>query len=109
VVENLLTNAIKFTPAGGAVSVEVASEPNGAFLRVSDTGKGIAPEDVRHLFERFYRASGTDGVPGAGLGLAIVKAIAETHGGTVEVESELGRGTSFTVHVPDGSTLAAAA
>ena len=69
-------------------------------MRVTDTGVGIAPDDIDHLFDRFFRASGSDGIPGAGLGLAIVKAIVEAHGGQIGVRSTVGAGTTFEVRLP---------
>ena len=102
-VMNLLDNAIRYTPAGG--KVVVAMEPEGSSavrLKVADTGVGIAEDDARRVFERFYRAgearSREDG--GFGLGLAIVKWIAETHGGSVECDSRPGSGSVFTVTLP---------
>src|SRR5581483_5810896 len=107
-VENLLSNALKFTPHGGRVDVRVVAEPDAVVIRVADTGVGVPPEDVEHLFDRFFRASGTDGVPGAGLGLSIVKAIVDAHGGSVGVASEPGEGTTFELRLPRIGTLAAA-
>ncbi|HZR95125.1 MAG TPA: PAS domain-containing sensor histidine kinase [Gaiellaceae bacterium] len=107
-VENLLSNALKFTPQGGRVDVRVVAEPDAVVIRVADTGVGVPPEDVEHLFDRFFRASGTDGVPGAGLGLSIVKAIVDAHGGSVGVASEPGEGTTFELRLPRIGTLAAA-
>jgi heavy metal sensor kinase len=101
-VMNLLDNAIRYTPEGGRVTVALEPEGEAVRLRVADTGVGIAEEDVRRVFERFYRAgearSREDG--GFGLGLAIVKWIAETHGGTVECASRPGSGSVFTVTLP---------
>jgi signal transduction histidine kinase len=107
-LHNLVDNAVKFAPAGGKVTITVARGPRGsALLEVSDTGPGIAPEHLPHLFDRFYRVDrarargGGDG-GGTGLGLAIVKRIARLHGGTVEVESEVGRGSKFRLVLPEG-------
>lgn len=102
VFDNLITNAIKFTPAGGRVDVRVFRTAGNAVLEVSDNGAGI-PEDERlRLFERFFRTSGAtrDAVQGTGLGLAIVGAITESHGGTVGVETTEGGGTTFVVSLP---------
>src|SRR5262249_25606148 len=99
-VLNLVDNALKFTPANGHVDVtithETAAAPPLVVLTVADTGCGIAPSDVPHLFERFYRAdkSRTRAVGGSGLGLAIAHAIVRQHGGDVAVESVLGMGTT---------------
>ena len=101
-VMNLLDNAIRHTPAGGRVAVTLDSAGAEMRLRISDTGWGIAPEALPHLFERFYRGdaarSRQDG--GFGLGLAIVKWIAESHHGVVAVESAPGAGSTFTVTMP---------
>lgn len=101
---NLVTNAIKYTPPGGTVSLGLADENGEAVFTVRDTGIGIAPGDLPHIFERFWRAdparSRTGDRPGTGLGLAITKWIAEAHGGTITVQSRPGRGTLFTVRLP---------
>jgi PAS domain S-box-containing protein len=102
VFDNLISNAIKFTPAGGRIDVRVFRSDATAVVEVSDTGTGI-PEDERlHLFERFFRTTGAirGAVPGTGLGLAIVGAIAASHGGTVSVESSESGGTTFLVSLP---------
>ena len=103
-VLNLITNAVKYTPAGGRVGITLAQEPRRVTLAVSDTGIGIAPGDLPHIFDRFYRAdtarTRTGERAGAGLGLAICRWIAEAHGGTIEVQSRPGRGTTFTVTLP---------
>jgi signal transduction histidine kinase len=98
--DNLISNAVKFTPEGGAVTVGI--EQNGGSLRieVADTGVGIPEDEVGRLFERFFRASTSGTVKGTGLGLPIVKLIAEVHGGTISVESKLGVGTTFTIELP---------
>ena len=99
---NLIDNAIRYTPAGGRVAVSLDSRGGDIAVRVADTGTGIAPEIVPHVFERFYRGdkarSRQDG--GFGLGLAIVKWVAESHHGTVELASTLGEGSTFTVTLP---------
>jgi len=102
VIDNLLTNALKFTPPGGRVEVRASERDNNVRVEVRDTGKGISAEDQRHLFERFFRTSEaqTEAIQGTGLGLSIVVAIVEAHGGSVEVESELGVGTTFTIVIP---------
>ncbi|MHB8642713.1 MAG: sensor histidine kinase, partial [Gaiellaceae bacterium] len=99
-LDNLVSNAVKFTPEGGRVDVHVAAREDGITLDVSDTGIGIPVGDRRYLFERFFRSSNTGNVQGAGLGLAIVKAIVDAHGGSIDVESEEGRGTTFSVVLP---------
>ncbi|OPH61391.1 hypothetical protein BC351_15795 [Paenibacillus ferrarius] len=99
VVSNLLTNARKFTPAGGTIRIELLfeHETSAITLRVSDTGEGIAEEDLPFIFDRFYRGKGSRErrVVGTGLGLAIAKEIIEAHGGTVGVESKPGQGSTF--------------
>jgi signal transduction histidine kinase len=102
-VINLLDNAIRYTPSGGRVRAELQAAGGSVFLRVSDTGIGIAPEDAARVFERFYRAgearSRQNG--GFGLGLAIVRWIAESHRGTVDCKSGPGEGSTFTVTLPN--------
>jgi signal transduction histidine kinase len=102
VVDNLLANAIKFTPAGGRISVRLTEAEGLAELVVADSGIGISPDDLGNLFERFFRAgSATEqAIPGTGLGLAISKGIVEAHGGAIAVTSELGHGSTFTVLLP---------
>ena len=101
---NLITNAIKYTPQGGSIDLTLAEQHDGVSFTVRDTGIGIAPGDLPHIFERFWRAdparSRTGQRPGTGLGLAITKWIAEAHGGSITVASRPGRGTVFTVHFP---------
>lgn len=100
---NLIDNAIRHTPAGGRVGVELDARGSDAIVRVRDTGEGIPYRDVPRIFERFYvvdRSRQRDGGGGAGLGLAIVKGIVDAHGGAVSAESTLGRGTTFTVRLP---------
>jgi two-component system, OmpR family, sensor kinase len=97
ILENLLDNAIKHTPAGGTIAVRVLPHADGLALCVEDTGEGIAPEHLPHIFDRTFRAEKGRSVAGYGLGLAIVKHLAEAHGGNVEAASELGSGTRITV------------
>jgi signal transduction histidine kinase len=101
---NLITNAIKYTPAGGAVDVRLAQDAQHALFSVQDTGIGIAAADLPHVFERFWRADRvrTRGGErtGFGLGLPISQYIAQAHGGSLTVQSRLGRGTIFTVSLP---------
>jgi PAS domain S-box-containing protein len=102
VFDNLISNAIKFTPAGGRIDVRVFRSDAAAVVEVSDTGSGIPEEEREHLFERFFRTSGAirAAVQGTGLGLAIVVAIAASHGGTVRCESAEGGGAKFLVSLP---------
>ncbi|KRF30254.1 hypothetical protein ASG94_19780 [Nocardioides sp. Soil805] len=101
-VMNLVSNAVKFTPAGGRVDIDVEDDGTAVTVSVSDTGVGIEAADVDRLFDRFYRAPGAvrGAVPGTGLGLSIVKAVAERHGGTVTVASTPGSGSTFTLRLP---------
>ena len=103
-VLNLLTNAVKYTPRGGRVRVQLGQDDGRVTLTVADTGVGIALGDLPHIFDRFWRADSartrTGERAGAGLGLAICKWIAEAHGGHIEVASRPGRGTTFTVTLP---------
>ena len=99
-VENLVSNAIKFSPEGSVVTLGVEPEAEGARIFVRDHGQGISAADLEHVFERFFRAAGTETVPGAGLGLSIVKAVAEAHGGTVRVQSTPGEGATFVLWLP---------
>jgi len=101
-VINLLSNALKFTPAGGEVQVQVACGPEGGEIRVADSGIGIGPEDLPRVFERLYRvdSSRNRATGGAGIGLSIAKAIVEAHGGVISAASQPGRGTEFLIHLP---------
>ena len=100
-VTNLLSNAIKFTPAGGKVSAKVQLQNDEIIIAISDTGMGIPKEDLSKIFERFYRVKrpGKE-IPGTGLGLPIVAQIITHHGGRIMVESELDKGTTFTIFLP---------
>ena len=102
IMQNLLGNAIRYTPDGGRVCVKAAVAGGEVVLSVSDTGIGISGEDQSRIFERFYRADAARSREsgGTGLGLSIVKHLAEFHGGRVEVESEIGRGSTFRVFLP---------
>jgi two-component system phosphate regulon sensor histidine kinase PhoR len=102
VVNNLVGNALKYTPAGGQISVIAREDGEFLFLQVRDTGIGIALDDQRHIFDKFYRvrSDATERINGSGLGLSIVKAIVEKHNGRVWVESEPGAGSTFTVVLP---------
>jgi signal transduction histidine kinase len=106
---NLLTNAIKYNRAGGQVVVSLRSAAAEVVMSVQDTGRGIDPGDVAHLFERFYRVREVEAegeVPGTGLGLAIARRIAESHQGVITVESQPGQGSTFSVHLPAESLAA---
>jgi signal transduction histidine kinase len=122
VLANLVTNALRYTPSGGRIALSASSESvedksetqnsklktqNSIVLRISDTGTGIAAEDLPHIFDRFYRAdrSRTRGSGGAGLGLAIAKQIVTTHGGSIWATSGEGQGTTISIALPvEGSS-----
>ncbi len=99
---NLITNAIKYTPAGGSVSLSLSHTDDWAVVEVADTGIGIPPEDIPFIFDRFYRVdkARSRGLGGTGLGLSIVKWIATAHGGDVTVSSIVGEGTTFILSIP---------
>ena len=96
---NLMSNALKYTPEGGSITTTVEHAAQHFTITVSDTGKGIDPKELPHLFERFYQAQGSIG--GTGIGLSLVKAYVDMHHGTIEAQSEPGKGTSFVVTLPD--------
>ncbi len=102
VVRNLCDNAIRYSDRGASVTVSLTAEPGGSWLRVTDTGIGIPTRAIPRLFERFYRVdvARSRSTGGTGLGLSIVKHVVERHGGRIEVESELGRGSTFGVWFP---------
>jgi heavy metal sensor kinase len=101
-VSNLLGNAIKYTPAGGRVVARLCGEAGWANFTVEDTGVGISPDHLPHIFDRFYRVPSADPEKGLGLGLSFVSWIVKAHGGVVTVESEVGKGTRFMVSLPAG-------
>ena len=96
---NLMSNALKYTPEGGSITTTVEHAAQHFTITVSDTGKGIDPKELPHLFERFYQAQGSIG--GTGIGLSLVKAYVDMHHGTIDAQSEPGKGTSFVVTLPD--------
>lgn len=99
-VDNLISNAIKFTPAGGDVTVRLRRNGTSAVIEVSDTGVGIPHEHQEQVFSRFFRLSPGAKVEGAGLGLPIARSIAEALGGSIEVDSAVGRGSTFRLRLP---------
>lgn len=101
-VRNLVENALRHTPAGEQIVIRAGADQAEARIEVIDAGVGIAPENLPHLFDRFYRVdtARTRAHGGAGLGLSIVKAIMEAHGGSVSVRSKLGAGSTFTLRLP---------
>jgi signal transduction histidine kinase len=96
---NLIDNAIKFTPTGGIIVLSLTRDDdgNGVIFSIRDSGVGIAPGQVDHIFDKFYQADNSRGTEGNGLGLAIVSRIVQIHGGTIRVESSPGEGSVFTV------------
>lgn len=101
IVTNQLTNALKFVPPGGSVTVTLHEEDGWAELRVADTGPGIPPEDLPRIFDRFFR-SRTARADGSGIGLAVAAELTAAHGGTLTADSEVGHGTTFTTRLPSG-------
>ncbi len=103
-LSNLLINAIKFTPDGGQIIINLRKTEHDAVLQVQDTGIGISPEDLQRIFDRFYQADESrvrlNNTEGAGLGLSIAQWIAQAHGGKIQVDSTVGEGTTFTVTIP---------
>jgi signal transduction histidine kinase len=100
VITNLLTNALKFTPSGGTVTVQAGPAGADAVLRVADTGPGIATEDLPRVFDRFWRGQGAAHVSGSGIGLAVAAELARAHGGRLVAHSEPGHGAQFTLTLP---------
>jgi signal transduction histidine kinase len=102
-IDNLVSNAIKYSPVGGKIAVAVSHEKNSTIIRIADEGAGLSPEDIGRLFGRFQRLSAkpTGGESSTGLGLSIVKRIVDMHGGHVTAESNgPGRGSTFTLILP---------
>jgi signal transduction histidine kinase len=107
VVSNLLSNAIKYTPAGGWVRARVEQAGASVRLVVEDSGVGIPPDHLPHIFNRFYRVPDPNPEKGLGLGLSFVAAIVKAHGGEIRVESEVGKGSRFEVTLPAGAVRTA--
>lgn len=100
ILNNLLNNAIKYSPNGGQIEFDLIAQETEVIFKISDQGIGISPEAQKRLFQPFYRAENVDHIPGTGLGLAIVQKCVEAHGGTISVESKVRKGTTFTVILP---------
>jgi two-component system sensor histidine kinase BaeS len=100
VITNLLTNALKFTPPGGRVTIATCKAGPDAILRVTDTGRGIPAEDLPRIFDRFWRGSQAAQVSGSGIGLAVAAELAQAHGGRLTARSDLGQGTEMTLTLP---------
>ncbi|MDX6733748.1 MAG: hypothetical protein QOC54_3696, partial [Baekduia sp.] len=97
---NLVTNAHLYTDEHGTLTLAAGASPSGVRIEVSDTGRGMSSAELEHVFERFSRGSGSTGTPGTGLGLSIVKSLVDLHGGTIDVSSTPGQGTSFAITLP---------
>ncbi|MFO7798780.1 MAG: response regulator, partial [Rhodohalobacter sp.] len=100
IVANLLSNAFKFTPERGEITLDVIARDNHAIITVSDTGAGIEPRHIPRLFDRFYQIQKSEMQPGSGIGLSLAKELIELHGGQIRVESSIGSGSKFSVQVP---------
>jgi two-component system sensor histidine kinase BaeS len=100
IVTNLLTNVIKFTPAGGSARLEVAPAGRSGRLMLTDSGPGMSGDELSHIFDRFWRGEMAASTAGSGIGLAVVAELVNAHRGTIETESEPGRGTTFTISLP---------
>jgi signal transduction histidine kinase len=96
-IGNVLSNAYKYSPAGGSVSIEFPEAGEQVGVRIRDQGIGMTPEQLGRVFERFYRADSSGKIPGTGLGMSIVKEIVDLHGGHIELESKVGAGTTVTI------------
>ncbi|NEN22190.1 response regulator [Cryomorpha ignava] len=100
IVVNLLSNAFKFTPADGEIHLDLRSDNQLVFISVADTGRGLAPENLPHLFDRFFQVEKSELQPGSGIGLSIAKELTQLHDGKIEVSSEMGIGSTFTLSFP---------
>lgn len=94
----MLDNAVKYSPPGGTITVELLQDGHNAFLNFTDEGRGITPEDLENVKTKFYKGKGA--VRGSGIGLAVVDEIVTAHGGSLNLQSEVGRGTTVTVRLP---------
>jgi heavy metal sensor kinase len=99
-LSNIVDNAIKYTPAAGAVTVSLSQRDDQVFVSVNDTGVGISPDDLPRIFERFYRCDQSRSKPGIGLGLSLARAIARAHGGDITAASIPDQGSTFTINLP---------
>ncbi|NJM28065.1 MAG: cell wall metabolism sensor histidine kinase WalK [Pseudanabaena sp. RU_4_16] len=100
-IDNLISNAIKYSPQGGNVSLDLVCQPERITIEVGDRGIGIPKEDLDQIFDSFYRSRNVGNISGTGLGLTIAKASVELHGGSLTVDSEVNVGTTFTVTIPN--------
>jgi signal transduction histidine kinase len=94
---NVVRNSLDHTSEGGSITIDLKEENKQAILRITDTGAGIDPHDLPHVFERFYKGNGSESESGAGLGLTIVKEVVEQHDGTIFIESVPGKGTTVSM------------
>jgi two-component system, OmpR family, heavy metal sensor histidine kinase CusS len=108
-VGNLLDNALRFTRENGSIQIALAERAADFEVAVSDNGRGIAPEHLPRVFDRFYRVESARGSDGAGLGLALVKSIVDLHGGSARIDSEVNRGTTVVLSFPHKPRLASTA
>ena len=106
-VSNLVDNALRFTPDGGAIQISIAARAAHSEVAVSDSGCGIPSEHLPHVFDRFYRVDSSRSSAGAGLGLALVKSIVDLHGGSARIESEVNRGTAVVLTFRNKSSSSA--
>jgi signal transduction histidine kinase len=102
VAANLIDNAVKYTPSGGRIEIEVGREGTHAVIKVRDTGSGIPADELPRIWDRLFRGDTSRTERGLGLGLSLVKAVVEAHNGTVSVASQPGRGSTFTISLPLG-------
>ena len=100
VLLNLVSNATKYNKENGRITISAGCQADELQIDVADTGPGISPEDLKHLFERFYRIPGSESAEGSGLGLSVAQKIVEEHNGRIEVASAVGEGTSFMICLP---------
>lgn len=101
-LSNLISNALRHTPQGGRISIETGSTDGGIKIVVKDTGEGIPSEEIPFIFDRFWRGDKSrTGRTNSGLGLAIAKQLILAHHGTIEAQSEIGKGTTFTIELPE--------
>jgi signal transduction histidine kinase len=100
VLLNLVSNATKYNRENGRILISASRQADEVQIDVADTGPGISPEDLEHLFERFYRIPGSESAEGSGLGLSVAQKIVEEHNGRIKVTSTVGEGTTFTIYLP---------
>ena len=96
----MLDNAIKYSPPESVISIDIRDTGENIVIKLTDYGKGIAPEALPHIFDKFYRSESSKAVPGTGLGLAISHKVVMLHGGKIDVETGLGKGTTFSITLP---------